>query len=157
MVWLNPPHELIIHACEMPRLYPRSGPEERIMAVILDLIHDLKTSPLELVIPADPRLSRIYKQLRQDPSQGRTLAEWGGLVGASGRTLARLFRAETGMSFGQWRQQIRILEALIRLGQGHSVTRVALEVGYNSPSAFIAMFKKALGQTPHEYFSNRTE
>ncbi|MGD9313458.1 MAG: helix-turn-helix domain-containing protein, partial [Desulfobacterales bacterium] len=65
----------------------------------------------------------------------------------------RHFRTETGMTFGQWRQQIRILEALKRLGMKESVTTVAIELGYDSPSAFISMFKKALGKTPGQYFA----
>ena len=75
------------------------------------------------------------------------------MVGATGRTLARHFRLETGMTFGQWRQQIRILEALKRLGKKESVTTVAIDLGYDSPSAFISMFKKALGKTPGQYFA----
>ena len=74
------------------------------------------------------------------------------MAGATSRTLTRLFRSETGLSFSQWRQQFRILEALRRLGRGQAVTTVALELGYDSPSAFIAMFRKALGKTPGQYF-----
>ena len=72
--------------------------------------------------------------------------------GATGRTLARRFQLEIGMSFGQWRQQVRIMEALRRLGMNESVTTVAIELGYDSPSAFISMFKRSLGQTPGRYF-----
>jgi hypothetical protein len=68
------------------------------------------------------------------------------------RTLARLFRFETGMSFRQWRQQMRILESLRRLGQEEQVSTIALDLGYNSPSAFRAMFKKNLRKTPNQYF-----
>lgn len=74
-------------------------------------------------------------------------------MGATGRTLTRHFRMETGMSFIQWRQQIRILEALKLLGMQEAVTTVAIELGYDSPSAFISMFKKALGKTPGQYFA----
>ena len=87
-----------------------------------------------------------------NPGDNRTLEQWGKSVGATERTLARRFRFETGMSFRQWRQQMRILESLKRLGQEEQVSTVALELGYNSPSAFIAMFKKALGKTPGQYF-----
>ena len=81
------------------------------------------------------------------------MEDWGKMVGATGRTLARHFRLETGMTFGQWRQQIRILEALKRLGSKEPVTTVAIDLGYDSPSAFISMFKKALGKTPGQYFA----
>ncbi|UCF01158.1 MAG: helix-turn-helix transcriptional regulator [Deltaproteobacteria bacterium] len=144
--------ELILYVVTLPPLYPLNGPEERIMTVILDQIQSLSIAPLDLPIPKDIRLKKIFQTLTGDPSDNRTLEEWGKTVGATSRTLTRLFRSETGMSFRQWRQQFRILEALRRLGRDESVTEVALDLGYDSPSAFIAMFRKALGQTPGQYF-----
>jgi AraC-like DNA-binding protein len=82
------------------------------------------------------------------------LEQWARSAGASGRTLARLFRRETGMSFGAWRQQARLIEALTRLGAGEPVTHVALDLGYDSPSAFTAMFRRSLGVTPSRYFAS---
>ena len=145
--------ELILHTVSLPRLYPLEGPEERLLTVILDQIRNMNIAPLELPIPEDARLKKIYKHLSVMPGDNRTLEDWGKKVGATGRTLARRFRIETGMSFGQWRQQIRILEALRRLGMKEPVTTVAIELGYDSPSAFISMFKKALGKTPGQYFA----
>jgi AraC-like DNA-binding protein len=145
--------ELILHAVNLPRLYPLMGPEERLLMVLLDQIKDMSITPLELPIPEDARLKKIYKRLANIPGDSRTLEDWGKEVGATGRTLARHFRLETGMSFVQWRQQIRILEALKRLGMKEPVTTVAIELGYDSPSAFISMFKKALGKTPGQYFA----
>jgi AraC-like DNA-binding protein len=145
--------ELILHAMKLPRLYEPGSADERIMNVILDFIETLEVTPLDLPIPSDARLQKIHRALAHNPSDNRTLDEWGVLVGATARTLARLFRAETGMSFRQWRQQVRILEGLRRLGRNESVTSVALDLGYDSPSAFIAMFRKALGTTPGRYFS----
>lgn len=145
--------ELILHVMDIPPLYALDGPDERLMKVILDQIRGMDVAPLELPIPNDPRLKKIYEHLAMRPEDNRTLEEWGKLAGATGRTLARHFRMETGMSFGQWRQQCRILEALKRLAMGEPVTTVSLELGYESPSAFIAMFKKALGKTPGQYFA----
>lgn len=145
--------ELIRHAMAMPRLYPLDGPEARLLAVILDQIKSMQIDPLTLPIPEDPRLKKLYKHISLNPGDGRTLEAWGKVVGATGRTLARRFRLETGLSFGQWRQQIRILEALKLLAMGDSVTTVATELGYASTSAFISMFKKALGGTPRRYFA----
>ena len=144
--------ELILHAVTLPRLYDLKGFDARIMTVILDQIRSLPVAPLDLRIPQDPRLNGIYEALTDNPADNRSLEDWGDKVGACSRTLARIFRAETGMSFHQWRQQFRILEALKRLGHGDSVTKAALDVGYDSPSAFISMFKKALGKTPGQYF-----
>lgn len=145
--------ELILYAVDLPRLYPLEGQEERLLTVILDQISNMSTAPLELQIPVDARLKKIYKRLSNSPGNNRTLEDWGKIVGATGRTLARHFRLETGMSFVQWRQQIRILEALKLLGRKEPVTTVAIELGYDSPSAFISMFKKALGKTPGQYFA----
>ena len=145
--------ELILYAVGLPRIYPLGGQEERLLNVILDQICNMNTAPLELKIPVDERLKKIYKGLINNPGNNLTLEAWGKIVGASGRTLARHFRLETGMSFVQWRQQIRILEALRRLGMKEPVTTVAIELGYDSPSAFISMFKKALGKTPGQYFA----
>ena len=144
--------ELILYAMGLPRRYPLKGPEARLLAVLLDQIRSMPIAPLELPIPEDPRLHKIYEHLVVHPEDNKTLEEWGKTVGATGRTLARNFRKETGLSFGRWRQQIKILEALRRLAEKEPVTTVAIDLGYDSPSAFITMFKKALGKTPGQYF-----
>ena len=144
--------ELVFYAMTLPALYPIGGEEERLLTVLLDQISRVDMTPLELPIPEDPRLKKIYEHLSTTPNDKRSLEDWGQTVGATGRTLSRLFQKETSMSFGQWRQQIRILEALRRLGMNKPVTTVAIELGYDSPSAFIAMFKKTLGKTPGRYF-----
>ena len=145
--------ELILYAVGLPRLYPLGGQEERLFKVLLDQISNMRITPLKLQIPVDGRLRKIYAHLSRHPGDNRTLEDWGKKVGATGRTLSRRFRLETGMSFVQWRQQIRILEALKKLGKKESVTAVAMELGYDSPSAFISMFKKAVGKTPGRYFA----
>ena len=147
--------ELILRAVKLPHLYACGGPEERIMLVILDQIHHLRRTPLELPIPEDVRLKRIYDRLALNPADNRSLQAWGKMAGATARTLSRHFRSETGMSFGRWRQRLRVLEALKRLGMNEAVTSVAIELGYESPSAFICMFKKILGKTPGQYVQDR--
>jgi AraC-like DNA-binding protein/quercetin dioxygenase-like cupin family protein len=145
--------ELILYAVTRPRLYELGSPDEHVMLVILDQIQSLPVAPLHLPMPSDPRLLRISKTLMEHPEDARTLAAWARTVGASTRTLTRLFLAETGVSFRHWRQQVRLLEALRRLASHEPVTAVALDLGYNSPSAFIAMFRRAFGTTPRHYFS----
>lgn len=144
--------ELVLYAMNLPKLYPRGGKEERLLTVMLDQISSVDMASLKLPIPSDQRLRKIHNMFAVNPGDNRTLNDWGKTVGATGRTLARLIRLEMGMSFGQWRQQVRILEALRRLGMNEPVTTVAIELGYDSPSAFISMFKKTLGQTPGQYF-----
>jgi len=147
--------ELILHAVSLPREYDLGSPQERIMDVIFDIIQTLETTPLNLPIGQDGRLQKIYAMLAENPSDNRTIEEWGKLVGATGRTLSRLFNAQTGMSFQHWRQQLRILAAVERLELGEPVTSVALDLGYDSTSAFITMFRKVLGTTPGQYFRRK--
>jgi len=99
-------------------------------------------------------LQTIHKALLEDPANSSPLEQWSRQVGASTRTLARIFRNETGMSFRQWRQQFKLLEALKYLANNMPVTTVAMTLGYESVSAFIHMFKKALGKTPTDYFKD---
>lgn len=144
--------ELIIHACGFPRGYPPQGPEARVMAVILDQMREAAAAPLHLPMPRDPRLAGVCRRLLEEPGDQRTLPELAAEAGAGERTLLRLFLKETGLTFRTWRRQARLLAALRRLAAGDPVTAVALDLGYESQSAFIAMFRRALGTTPGRYF-----
>jgi AraC-like DNA-binding protein/quercetin dioxygenase-like cupin family protein len=144
--------ELILHAITLPKVYKIGGPEDRIMTVLLEQIKALPLAPLHLPMPTDRRLLRIANALIKNPADKRSVEQWGREVGAGARTLSRLFPQQTGMSFRLWQQQVRLLEALRRLAAGAPVTNVALEIGYESPSAFVLMFKRSLGKTPGQYF-----
>ena len=102
-------------------------------------------------MPSDPKLRALCQTLLDAPGDSRTLDEWAATLNASARTLARHFQSETGLSFGAWRQQARVLEAMGRLGNGAPVTQVALDLGYDSVSAFSAMFRRAAGASPSDY------
>jgi AraC-like DNA-binding protein/mannose-6-phosphate isomerase-like protein (cupin superfamily) len=143
--------ELILHAAKLPAGYPEDGPEARLMAVIPDQLRRLRPEPLHLPIPTDRRLRSITEALSKHPADGRSLGDWARTAGASERTLARLFKQETGMTFGAWRQRLRLLLAIGRLAEGHAVTAVAYDLGYESPSAFVAMFRRELGEPPARY------
>jgi AraC-like DNA-binding protein/quercetin dioxygenase-like cupin family protein len=145
--------ELILQALRLPRPYPLSGSEERLFQVLLDQISFRAEVPLHLPMPACATAARIAARLQRDPSDGRTLGAWAAASGTSARTLARTFRRETGLSFGAWRGQLRLLKALELLATEHSVTGVALALGYDSTSAFIHAFRRHLGTTPARYFA----
>lgn len=147
--------ELVVRAVERRELLRDDRRDVRLVAMILDEMRTLPVTPVHLPQPRDPRLLRVTEALRREPADDRTLAAWAGVAGSSARTLARLFVAQTGMSFGQWRRQARLLAALEGLATGKSVKRVAIETGYASSSAFVAMFRRALGTTPARYFSLR--
>src|SRR3989338_7559816 len=144
--------ELILAAVELPKLYDEAGPDGRLMRVILDQLRRLKPTPLYLPNPSDARLKRIADAVAADPADRTPLDEWATRAGASARTLARLFVKQTGLTFGAWRQQARLLKALEWLAEGRPVTAVALDLGYESPSAFIAMFRRAFRVSPGRYF-----
>jgi AraC-like DNA-binding protein/quercetin dioxygenase-like cupin family protein len=143
--------ELILRACSLPVLYDEAGPDGRVMKLIIDELAALPSLALDLPMPRDRRLHALCQRLRANPGDARSLDAWARDCGASARTLARLFRKETGLGFGDWRQQARLLAALARLAEGQPVTRIAPELGYDSASAFAAMFKRALGAPPSRY------
>ena len=144
--------ELVVRAVEMPIDYDEGGREGRVMTMIFDEVRWLSDGPLHLPEPRDSRLRAINMALLANPADARTLEHWAKQVGMSTRTLARLSRSECGVSFHQWRQQHRILAALPRLAGGQPVTTVALDLGYETPGAFGAMFRKLMGVTPGRYF-----
>src|SRR6266481_3557132 len=102
-------------------------------------------------MPRDRRLRALCQALLDAPGDQRPLAAWAKRVNASSRTLARRFQSESGLSFGAWRQQARVLEAMGRLGGGAPVTQVALDLGYESVSAFSAMFRRSAGASPSHF------
>jgi AraC-like DNA-binding protein len=144
--------ELILYACTLGTLKRRVKWQDHLIAVILHQLEAVQMVPLQLPHLSDPRLVRIAEILMKDPRNDRTLAQLCRVSGASKRSVERLFQQETGMTFGKWRQQLRLMEGMRLLAEGAKVTHAALESGYNTPSAFISMFRKALGTTPTSYF-----
>jgi AraC-like DNA-binding protein len=144
--------ELILHACKFAKLNKRVPSQRRIIEIIVDQLQAARSLPLQLPHPSDSRARRIAQALLLDPSEPRTLQRLAHDCGASKRTIERLFIAETKMTFGKWRQQLRLLHAMQSLAAGEKVTGAALDAGYSSPSAFISMFRKQLGTTPTRYF-----
>jgi AraC-like DNA-binding protein len=120
----------------------------RLDAVLLDQLRRAPQEPVRLPTPRDPRLAAVCGRLEDDPANPATLAALGAGVGASERTLSRLFRAELGMTFPQWRTQLRLHHALILLAERLPVTTVAHRCGWASASAFIDVFRATFGHTP---------
>jgi AraC-like DNA-binding protein/quercetin dioxygenase-like cupin family protein len=144
--------ELILHVCQVKALKKKILWQEHLIDVILDQLESIQMVPLQLPNPVDARARRIAEALLADPSDRRRLALICRTAGASKRTMERLFREDVGMTVGKWRQQLRLMVAMRLLAEGAKVTHAALEAGYSTPSAFIAMFGKALGTTPAAYF-----
>jgi AraC-like DNA-binding protein len=146
--------ELIVSAVASGPHYEPDSAQSRLMVVILDQICSQPVASLALPMPTDSRLLRVARSMMDNPADVRDLNEWAREAGASARTLSRLFTAQTGMTFREWRQQRRLLRALELLASGHNVTTVAAELGYDNTSAFIAMFRRCLGTTPARYLDS---
>jgi AraC-like DNA-binding protein len=144
--------ELIRAAVKVPLPYDADSRDGRLMRLLLDELHALPVLPLYLPQPADERLRRICSRIAEQPDDTSTLADWAVTLGVDVKTIQRLFARETGMTFGQWRQQARLLHGLERLAIGDKVVDIALALGYDSPSAFAAMFKRQFGETPSAFF-----
>jgi AraC-like DNA-binding protein len=145
---------LILEAIRLPIEYDVEGRDGRIMALILDELAAAPTIPLHVPMPQDPRLMRVCRAILDNPAQSDTLDDGARMAGMGRRTFTRMFRRETQTTFAAWRQHVRLMEALSRLAGGEPVTTVAFDVGYNSPSAFTAMFRRAFGAAPTQYLSN---
>lgn len=149
--------QLVLRVLQLGGLRRDNARQRRMASVVLDQIATTNETPLRLPIPVDKRAACIARQLMATPASLRTLDDMSAGSGASARTIARLFAKQTGMSFGQWRTQARLAHALTRLAEGVPVQLVASEVGYERPSAFIAMFKRELGETPGRYFNDPSD
>ncbi|MCS7483156.1 helix-turn-helix domain-containing protein [Umezawaea endophytica] len=129
----------------------RSGAHERLLSVMIDELTETVEQPLHLPEPHDDRLRAVTDLLHADPGRTATLAELGRAVGASERTLSRLFHTELGMSFHRWRTILRIHHALQHLTNGVSVTATAIACGWSNSSSLIEAFTDVIGQTPGRY------
>ncbi len=144
--------ELILRIDELDSLNLRIPAHANLLAVLLDHLHLMKSDAVHLPLPRDGRAKRIVAMLQERPSDAGSLGELSRKAGASKRTVERIFKVETGLGLGKWRQQFRMGRALELLAAGQSVTSVALEVGYDSTSAFISAFRLTFGQTPGRYY-----
>ena len=145
--------ELIQHLAAQPPASAGENSTQRVVALLLELLVAAPVQQLHLPISDHPKIRHMARALSADPSDRTSLAQWAERLAMSERSLARLVVQETGLTFGRWRQQLHILVALRQLSEGATVQQVAGNLGYDSVTAFITMFKKALGQPPGRYFS----
>lgn len=144
--------EIIAHLHDIaPDHHSRPAAE----ALMFELLTPLPSHHIHVTMPTDARARAIAEALVARPADRRDLTAWAGHVHASVRTLSRLFRSETGLSFSTWRAQVRIRAAISMLADGTSVNATARAVGYRKPSAFIAAFRRATGHTPGTYLPQR--
>lgn len=147
---------LILEVVDFPPLYDVDGREGRIIALLLEEMARMPNAPYQVAMPTDPRLLRVCNAILADPADPRDIDDWAGVAAMGRRTLTRAFKEETGMGLAVWRQQVRLMEALSLLAAGASITQVTYEVGYDSPSGFAAMFRRAFGVPPSQYLKHET-
>lgn len=143
--------QLILHLCTQEKLSRRSRPHAHLIDVFLDQLHSVQSVPLQLPALSDARAARVAAALQRNSESLEAACRQ---AGASKRTIERIFLQETRLSLGQWRQQLRLMRSLELLAAGEKISHAAAQAGYSTPSAFIAMFRKALGTTPRRYFES---
>lgn len=143
--------ELILKAVQVGEEYAEGSRQHRLMMVLIDELSQAEPTALHLPMGRDLRLLRVMEALLANPGEGRDLEGLASVAGASSRTMARLFVRETGLTFGAWRKRLLLQEAIERLGRGENVTGIALDLGYQSLSAFIEMFRHEVGRSPGQY------
>jgi transcriptional regulator GlxA family with amidase domain len=147
----------VLLALTGPRNYDDTTPDysrsarSRLVRVLVDELREAHEQPLQLPEPEDDRLHAIARMLYENPADNTSLAALGRTIGASSRTLSRLFRNELGMTFYEWRTQLRIYHALVLLADGRDTTHTAYACGWANPSGFIAAFTNIIGTTPGRY------
>jgi AraC-like DNA-binding protein len=125
--------------------------EVRLVELLLEEIESMPRLAARAALPADRQLRRVCDAIIADPSDNRSIDDWAKVAGMGRRTFTRAFRSQTGMSLAVWRSQVRVMEAASRIASGETINSVAYEMGYESPSAFIAMFHRILGAPPRAY------
>lgn len=143
--------DLISEAVQQPALYKPMTRAERIMTLLVDEIAAMRPLALNAPLPNEPRLAALCREILAAPSASLSLNEAANLVRLSRRSFTRLFREQLGVSFVAWREQACLLAAIARFAQGDSITRVAYDLGYSSPTAFSTMFKRVMGVAPDRY------
>ncbi len=147
--------EMILHLADAPLDYPHGSHTDRLARVLLDELVQMPAEHLSLPVSHHPKVRALAAALSADPADRSTISQWAVRLALGERTLTRLIERETGLSFGRWRQQLHLLIAIRELAAGAPVQRVSETLGYESVTAFITMFKKALGLSPTRYFAVR--
>lgn len=145
---------LLLAAVELPAAYEQRGRDGALIELILHEIQSVTPLPLDLPMPRRDDLRALCRRFASAPSVRELPGQWAAKLGISARTFNRMFRAETGLTFQQWRQRACVLHAIRLLSEGMTVTRTATTLGYDNPPAFTAMFVKHIGKQPKS-FRNR--
>ncbi|HYC47837.1 MAG TPA: helix-turn-helix transcriptional regulator [Burkholderiales bacterium] len=153
--------ELVVRAAALPVEYDEAGDDGLLMQLLMAEMRRVPRCALDLPLAESIDLRGLCEQILDELAAGRpragsaTAVAAGGVLNVSSKTLYRRFLRETGISFARWKQQARLLEAIRKLADGVSVTTVAMDLGYDSASAFSTMFRRSLGVSPRVFLSER--
>jgi AraC-like DNA-binding protein/quercetin dioxygenase-like cupin family protein len=145
--------ELVVRAADLPQRYDEDGEDGLLMRLLMAEIRRLPGCALDLPLPESADLARLCERVLADLSARRPCGADAREMRTSARTLYRRFLRETGITFARWKQQARLMESIRRLANGAPVTTVAMDLGYDSPSAFSAMFRRSLRATPRSFIA----
>jgi AraC-like DNA-binding protein len=153
VVHVGPLLRCLIEACmALPRDYDEAGPAGRLMSVLLDEIAASDELPLHIPLPEAGPLRVMAEVILGEPADRRPIDDWARELGVSTRTLERRFKAESGMTVRAFRIQAKLFRALELLSEGLAVNQISDVLGFEAPSTFVAMFRRAFGVTPGRYF-----
>jgi AraC-like DNA-binding protein len=145
--------QLLLETADLPLPYRKGSRSDLVFSLIVEEIRRAPVLPLDIPFPADERLAARCRAYLAQPSPHETIDDWCADLAWSRRTFTRRFRAETGVSFAEWRRQAAIFAALPRLAAGESITTIAFDLGYDSASAFATMFRRVTGVAPSRYLA----
>lgn len=146
--------QLAISAAGFSHLKELNASQTRLLGVLVDQIRSIEPCELVLPLPRDRRLTKIVPKLIAHPSLEDDLGLVAKEANISARTVERIFKKETGFSYKQWQQRLILLRAIALLKSGTPVKTIAIELAYQTSSAFIAMFKRVMKQTPSQYIKS---
>lgn len=143
--------ELIIHVCGIGIVNSDTDEHRNLILFLLFQVKKLKSFPLMIPMPKDERARQLASHLIDNPSSDQSLADLAEACGTSLRTMQRLFSEELGMPLSRWRNQVKMVQAIQLLASERSITQIALDLGFESASAFIFSFRKHFGLSPGQY------
>jgi AraC-like DNA-binding protein len=149
--------ELVLQLSTDPDALPADAAQRErercITHLIVDELGRARSLRLGVALPQDKRLLRLCQAMIEDPARHASLADWAAEVGASERTISRLFREQLGSGYGQWRSQVLLAHALSLAARSKPMSHIAAELGYASASAFTAMVTRTVGMPPSRFFA----
>lgn len=143
--------ELMSSAMDIQNEIQPESRNERLLQLILDEVRLLPVLAFNLPDPQSPKLQQLCQRIKENLALEWRLEESAQQLHISSKTLARHFQKETGLHFSHWVRQAKLMQAMIDLAMNKPVLNVALDLGYESPSAFSAMFKRETSMTPSDY------